>query len=236
MLRLLKSLWILMPVVMVALLPQVAAAYGTFNLSSQWSDAVNPNGRWSYSEGSVPMAHRGNTEWGLPAWFSPNLSVPIWFKCTSNPNGLDIQTGDVGMHAGYGASTNVTWTVDSTGLATISGGVWMIRDNGRANDWALYRNASLLTQGQISSGDPYSRGIPFLFANGSGGAGAVTNFAVTTGDTIKLSFSRPGDVTPDYAGMNLQIVTSPVPVPPSAVLLGTGLLGLWAWRRRNRQT
>jgi len=235
MLRLFKRLWVLLPVVMIALLPQAAAAYGTFNLADEWSDGTNPNGLWSYNDGSVPMTYHVDTEWGQPAWSSNAHGVPLWFKCNSNnPLNFDIKTGDVGMHAGYYAPTDVTWTVDSTGFATISGGVWMIRDIYRGNGWALYRNADLLTQGQISSGDDYSRSNPFLFTAGSRGPGAVTLFAVTAGDTIKLSFS-PGPGTPDYAGMNLQIVTSPVPVPPSAVLLGTGLLGLWAWRRRGRQ-
>ncbi len=223
-------------VMFVVALPQTAAAYGTFNLADQWSDTFNPNGRWTYYGGPNPMQYHFTNEWGNPAWSTDYQGAPQWFKCTSdNPLGFDIMAGDVGLLASISSSNAVTWTVDSTGLATISGGVWMIRDMApiRINDWFLYLNGVLLTDGQIYSGDPYSRGNPFLFADGSGGAGAVTNFAVTAGDIIRLTIYNPGpNLLSDYAGVNLSITTA-VPAPPALWLMGSGLLGLWGWRRRK---
>lgn len=56
------------------------------------------------------------------------------------------------------------------------------------------------------------------------------------GQNVSLSGSIPGaQILVDYNGNGLYGVYDPVPLPPTALLLGSGLLGLAGWRWRGRK-
>jgi len=140
---------------------------------------------------------------------------PLWYRSTgTEPFVSDVLAGDVVMHStddnalGYGDG-NVTWTSPITGTISISGGVWMAREIGRANDWRIYKNGALLSNGSISSGDTYNRANPFKFAAGWGGAMAVQNVSVVPDDVIKLEVVRSVGFA-DYVGVNLKIIAGHV--------------------------
>ena len=122
------------------------------------------------------------------------------------------------------------WTSPLNGFATISGNTWMGRDISRGNHWALFDDGILLTEGDISSGDSYSRATPFSFDTGSGGALALQNIPVSIGEVFELRItttSTPGD----YAGVNFTVNTVP---EPSTLIFGViGALGLAMRRFRN---
>jgi len=215
-------------------LPLQAGAV-THNLAAEWSNDFNPHGLWSYNDGSTPIPT--NEYWGELgglAWDSPGKpsTIPIAFKVTvDNPSGFDLKSGDTGMHSGDNGA-NCTWTSDMAGIATVSGNAWLIRDIGRAIDWKLYVDDTLKTSGSLYSGDPYSRDNPFEFADGSGGVDALT-FAISVGTKIILEFVPPPTYWNDYVGTNFTIDVNPVPAPPGVWLMGSGLLGLLAFRRRR---
>ena len=137
--------------------PALAA---TFNLNADFSSTTNPNGPWTYREGTnaLPLV----SDWTpltatavQPAWAPSATSgsfLPAWFKSTTdNPAGLDILGGDVVVHttdsfngAAYGVA-NVIWTSPSAGLIDLSGNAWMARDIGRSNSWSLALNGRLPT-------------------------------------------------------------------------------------------
>jgi hypothetical protein len=222
----------------------------TYDLNADWSDSSNPNGVWTYREGTNALPHvtawqglSGDFVTAQPAWArnaTGSSNLPPWFK-SSAVVGIthDWQTGDVVMHStdgfnGIGSGEgNVIWTSPITGFATISGNTWMGRDIGRSNHWALYNNGVLFTQGDISSGDPYNRASPFNFANGSGGALVLQNIPVTVGSVFELRITRtsaPGD----YAGVNFMVTT--VPEPSTCLLVLSSIIALVATGRRKRQS
>lgn len=197
-----------------------------FDLRNDWSTNSNPNGVWTYRAGSeiLPAYSWGDSfPYFQPSWQnnSPG-SVPAWIFSTTNPvSGCDWQQGDVVVHTqdnNFGSGNgqaNVLWTSPFTGTIRISGGVWMGRDIGRANNWYLYLNGNLLSGGSTYSGDPYSRANPFFFTLGSGGSNVLQNVQVTTGDQIMLEIDRTGTYG-DYVGVNLTI-TETVPDPNLSV-------------------
>src|SRR5262249_43775119 len=163
---------------------------------------------------------------GQPAWArseirppnpSPNTLLPAWFK-SSSPVGFthDWLQGDIVVHttdAANGAGSgpaNVTWTSTLDGTVTISGGVWMGRDIDRANHWALSRNGVLLTEGAISSGDPYNRANPFSFGNGSGGSSALVDVPVAVGGVIELRLTATSAFG-DFVGVNFTVAATAIP-------------------------
>jgi hypothetical protein len=198
-----------------------AALATTYNLSLDWSDSANPSGPWSYNEGANPLPHQsawqglaGDFTSAQPAWARGpvgNTNLPCWFKSSATIGiAHDWQTGDILTHTtdnsnGVGSGpANVTWTSPGAGSIAIAGSVWMGRDIGRGNHWALSHNGVMLTQGDIFSGDVFSRANPFNFASGTGGAAVLTNRSVATGDVITLQLDKTSPAG-DYTGVNFTI-------------------------------
>lgn len=218
-----------------------------YDLKMDWSDAANPNGPWSYREGNNALPHVADWQ-GLsgdftavqPAWArfeTGSSNLPVWMKIAS-PNAVsgDWQIGDIVTHStdgfnGIGSGlSNVIWTSPFNGMIDVSGATWMGRDIGRGNHWEIVLNGTLLTQGDIFSGDSFNRSSPFNFAAGSGGPTVLNQIPVFTGDVLKLQFTKtsgPGD----YAGINLTISAVP---EPSAIGMGMiGCFSLFVGRRRQ---
>jgi hypothetical protein len=221
----------------------------TYDLKEDWSDVSNPNGVWSYNEGSNALPHVAAwdpTEEGgsQPAWaVSGDVSSmefdPVWFKSVLNePFTRDWQIGDVVVHTtdanGIGHGTaNVTWTSPLDGAVNISGGVWMARDVFRGNHWTLSLNGVLLTGGDIFSGDSINRACPFNFAAGSGGASVLGDVPVTIGDVFALQVEKTSEQG-DFVGVNFTVAA--IPEPSSLALCFSAATGLsFELRRRMRR-
>jgi hypothetical protein len=223
-----------------------------YDLKTDWSELVNPNGPWSYREGNNVLPHVADWQ-GLsgdftgvqPAWAraeTGNTNLPPWMMIAS-PAGVtnDWQLGDIVTHStdgfnGIGSGlSNVIWTSPLNGVIDVSGGTWMGRDIGRGNHWDISLNGNLLTEGDIFSGDSFDRSSPFAFAAGSGGPAVLNQISVVTGDVLRLQFTKtsaPGD----YAGVNLTISAVPEPSGIVAGLIGFFALISWQWLRHNRST
>lgn len=209
-----------------------AGAQTVYDLTTDWSDSANPNGPWAYRQGADLLPHvaawqglSGDFTTAQPAWarFDVGTSnLPCFFRSSATVGiAHDWLAGDVVCHTtdgfnglGSGAA-NVTWTSPVTGVVAVTGAIWMGRDIGRSNHWSLSRNGTLLTGGDIASGDPYSRAAPMSFASGSGGAGAIAGIAVNAGDVLELDLTKTS--TPgDYAVVQWQVhLLQPSGVDPS---------------------
>lgn len=217
-----------------------------YDITSDWSDSTNPNGVWSYNQGTSPLPHVANWTGGVisfpqPAWApsnNPGNFLPVWMKMAADFNS-EMLLGDVIVHSidfanGIGNSpANVAWTSLIDGIASISGAVWQARDIGRSNHWSLSIDGVVVTGGDISAANS-SRAVPFDFTAGSGGASALTNISVFAGQVIKLQLDETSTNNfGDFVGVKFSVNVVP---EPSTVLLGAfGILGLMLRRNRNER-
>lgn len=215
-----------------ALVGADAADAAHYDLVADWSDADNPNGAWAYREGVNVLPQVVSWESGTGAWttaqpgwaLSENATdrIPFWFSSNGTETfATDFLAGDVVVHTtdaenGIGnGDGNVTWTSAEDGVATLAGGVWMGREIGRSNHWALLLNGVVLSEGDIASGDAFDRASPFPFSAGSGGSAAIQNLPVSVGDVVELRLTRTSAFG-DFVGVALSVDTGfGCPLAPS---------------------
>jgi hypothetical protein len=219
-----------------------------FDLTADWSNDSNPNGVWSYNEGNNPLPHVDDWQsafpgWGQEGWAESengNNRLPFWFQSNgAEPFTHDYLAGDIVVHTtdptnGVGNGlANVTWTSFFSGTADLSGAVWIGRDIGRSNHWRLSINGTVVTEGDISSGDAYSRANPFDLSTGTGGASVLNDVPISSGTVVKLEFDAMGGAG-DFVGVDFTVNAVP---EPGAVLLLLGGLTAWAvfYRKRLRK-
>jgi hypothetical protein len=137
----------------------------------------------------------------------------------------------------------VSWTSPLKGMATIAGDLWELSPSlGRSTDWSITLNGVTFTGGTIFSTDPYNSSNPDSFANGFGGAGALS-FAVSPGDVVSLDLVRHIPAEPaTFMGVDetVTLVTAaavPEPAAFTLVLVGMGALLFlrYAQRAHGRQ-
>jgi len=214
----------------VLFIPASVSMGQVYDLRTDWSETANPNGAWSYRHGSKALPHVDAWQRMIGGWGTfqsgwarsedSNTRLPFWFRSNGTEVfACDYLAGDIVVHTtdavnGVGSGpANVTWTAPAFGTATISGSVWMGRDIGRSNRWSVISAGNEITSGQIFTGDPFSREVPFDLASGSGGAGVLQNIRVCGGNEIRLqivSTSAAGD----FVGVNLRVEFTAIPCPP----------------------
>lgn len=195
-----------------------------YDLRADWSDAVNPNGRWVYLEGLNPLPHVASWQsvlggWSVaqPGWAKSengNDRLPFWYRSNGSENfACDLLAGDVVVHSTDGTNgvgngiARVRWTAPGPGKVDISGGVWIGRDIGRANTWRLKAGDTVLRSGTVSSGDAFSRASPALFSSASGG-GQLNQRPVGCNGSITLEVEQASTFG-DFVGINFTIAFTP---------------------------
>ena len=245
--RLKKTKLVVMLLVLVALCLSYDANAATYDLKTDWNSTANPNGAWAFYQGTTLLPYQSDYDstntyvtnqqaWAMAQYPNDN-HVPVWMQATKNGEwGANVQTGDIMMHpantAVYSAGQgSVTWTSNLTGTVSISGNVWWgdsaNQYQGRGDSWYLYLNNTLLASGSVDYASGYSRSNPYNF-------GTITK-SVNPNDVIKFEGTSEGSDVPWIMGVNLTINATPVPIPGALWLLGPGLVGLAAMRRRFKK-
>jgi len=182
------------------LLLAAAQAPCGWDLATDWSDAANPTGPWSYNAGAAPInawqadwAGSGNSAWSAAgsgfghvpaigrisgataAGFGPDAAAGVIFVHSNDPaNGTDVDLA------------NVTWTSPVSGNVRVQGALWHPDTPGhigRGNDWRLLHNGAVLDSGTLTFGDGFGPLAPRHLN---------APITVAAGDVVRLEFARNG--------------------------------------------
>lgn len=192
------------------------------DLANDFSLDANPTATgWQYSEsvanGGGPVGP-AVTDWNAPdfgpgqsGWQGAKVGAHAgWAKRIDNGSETATFDDPIDTVITHGF-TSVLWKSpagDTDRFASISGGVWNIRHLGRKGSWRLYKNDSLLSQGQNDDAAGTSD-APSLFETGSGGEEALKEIAYLPGDSFRLEILEE-----DFVGIRFTITTTSTPPDP----------------------
>jgi hypothetical protein len=224
----------------------VSHASTAYNLSSDFSNSLNPNGPWSFSLGATPLSHFipvnngnhlipsvGNGYWGTGN--NLNDDTPDVFKTTVSGSSAgetdsDFLSGDVIVHspnAANGIPLLINWTAPTDGEIQYSLDVWYAHSIvDRKNQVELKFNGNLLTTSLLDKTS--NRNLPALISSGQ--------LAVKAGDVLSIQFSKTsGQQYGSLNGVNeLVTFTSSVPELSSLASASVGLALLIFMRELKR--
>ena len=212
-----------------------------YDLSTDWSDTVNPNGVWSYGDsvGPITMQQSSYLAAGQNAWAFSNDGPGIiasWLRTSQNglPQ-LDYLLGDVITgpwdgnvgQPGRGPASVVRWTSPIDATIDVSDFTWNAHlGGGQEIDWSLSVDGNVLQSGTLATNGTSSRSATTPFSQ--------TGIAVQAGDVLAFGF-QPHNFFANWAGLSLTIEATPgsvVTEPASVGMLAVGVVGLLARRRR----
>ena len=174
---------------------QAARASTIYDVGADWSYTSNPNGVWSYNQGTTPLPSVVPNWGGVPGetfWagsYPPVPAVtPAWGMAATAMTG-DIAhwaPGDVIGHSTnfFGVAANITWTSPGDGTIGISGEAWDANhDAGRDDMWKLLIGGVLIAERGSVFGIARSDGTA-QFANNLQPGKSLSGYSVAPGDTV----------------------------------------------------
>jgi hypothetical protein len=210
----------------------------TYDVNAAFSTVNNPNGVWTYGWADLTGSSLGSL-----TTYSTSATLPFgnFFQGWYDPNNYYSYTPTV--YKNYGADFN-DGNVNIPALALILHGVGTsLKDLSvvefTAPSTGQYSLSATFTCRQYNIGS----GLVYIFKNGTDIFDNNNSYLATVGDTATYNNGtlslNAGDVIAFAVGRNgdggdsieLQAVFTPVPIPPTVLLLGSGLLGLGGWRR-----
>jgi hypothetical protein len=190
----------------------------TYNVTTDWSNSSNPNGVWSYNQGSTPLPFQSslgagtcfNTAPGITGGWAPGINffqpcISAFFKATgAGYTANDYQAGDVVVHSqdttnGVGeGQASLVWTAPAAGTISFSGAVWYAHSIvARSNDFKLSLNSVTLASGTVTLANNRSNMMTFSNAR----------IPVQAGNQVILTIQRSsGQTYGSLAGLQLSIV------------------------------
>ncbi len=226
--------------------PALATVY---TLGGDFSNANNPNGVWSITQGTTLLTHypqpsdgnsldsaAANGFWGVGGSF--NTDVPFVLQTTEDGsatgsfNNNDFLTGDVIAHSpNSGAPLFINWTAPSAGSISFSSAVWYAHSPvTRSNVVSDLLGGSLLNT--ITVDNTSNRSAPITTLSGS-------SLAVSAGEVLAFSFAQsPGQTFGSLDGISATVnfSSSAVPEPATWAMMLVGVVGLGAVRRARRRS
>lgn len=222
----------------VAFLGTVNAA--VYDLSSDWSNSSNPNGPWSYNQGSTPLPfvpnfNFGGTGWvsscNQPAWAPSNATgdyLPAFLKvdaCVTTTENTEyplanVMAGDVWVHTVDGSNgnpslgaANVLFTLPASGGAgsyTISGSLWDSLSSSPTSDSRPQDWSLFLNGARIATGVLSGN----VFRSQAQTFSMVENLNV--GDQVKLQIVEDPAAPAGFI-VSINLTISPAGAPPGPV-------------------
>lgn len=234
-----------------AALAMTAQAHAaTSNLTTNFSNASNPNGGWSFTAGGTALAHfpqpstpnslnsaAANGYWGTGADF---FAAPFILKTTANGastgayNNGDFLAGDVLVHGpNNGSAVSINWTAAGAGSISFTSSIWYAHSIvSRSEDVSVFLNGTSLGSVTVTNGITRTSTLTSL---------SGTNLAVSSGDVLSFRFSKSaGQEFGSLAGIGAVVdftptATAAVPEPATwgMMILGFGAIGASTRRRRT---
>ncbi len=218
-----------------------------YDLATDWSTAANPNGVWSYNQGTTALPYTqlgwggitGTTFWTTTA---SGTYPPAWALITNTDFRYDAGHWEPGMvighstSAGGGALGTISWTSPSAGVITVSGSAWDAwHVDQRVDAWQLYINDILVAQRTDVTGIANTDAAA-LFANNLLPGQSLGGWAVSPGDTVVFQIQAITSLG-HFVGVDLSVDLSDsaaVPEPSSAILVLSALVGAGFVLRRRK--
>jgi hypothetical protein len=219
----------------------------SYSLAGDWSDVSNPNGVWSYTQGTTPLTHypqptdgnalnaaAGAGHWGVGSTFA---SAPFLFRTTAagstvaGYNDGDFLAGDVIVHStnpNSGAPVFINWTAPGAGTISFAGSLWYAHSPvTRANTvTALLNGASL---GSVVTAPGVTRSAAVSLSG--------TGLSVGAGDVLAFRFDPvAGQSFGSLTGIDATIrfaASSAVPEPATWAMMIVGFAAVGGSLRRR---
>lgn len=215
----------------------------TYDLATDFSDASNPNGVWSYNQGGAPITQTAPTIYlgdriGWSYLAGLDGSVLQWL--TTDYVGLhDLKSGDITIHTlsrSLGGDTTfvgITWTSPSAGLYSISGNAWDAQFGCcRDANWTLSIGGLLVAENNTGVNGLYRTDTAAQFNANLFPGMSLTSMNMTAGEQVTF-LTQTTTLYGQYMGVNITVTA--VPIPSALWLFLSGLLGVLSFtRKKNR--
>jgi len=204
-----------------------------YELASEFSLSLNPNGVWSYEQNSVPVNAPLFNGYGAGWGYGAISDAYILQVLTPLGGSHDWEIGDIVLHApsvpygGPAVYLDIKWTSPGDGLISVQGAAWgaYFYPN-RDATWSLSLNGTMLASRAGAVGLYRSDSAAQFDSNLAAGQ-SLTDIPVKKGDSLEFSVA-----TVTYFGHFVGVretisFTAAVPdASPSGMLLAMGLGGI----------